>query len=253
MTILTVFALMCHTKNLSVITKTGLAEPISRQTAQMHDIEGSLANIQANGLDIAINQAKKDLIDPNLTGLLALMLKVDQLYRKVEMLNIKIGDVGFATAEHKEMKDLYVLQENSGSASSAFLEGDIVIDKIYTNVDSLEGEVAWSNEMTIDQVPQVVPFDQLGLGTSGVLISGTDILTGETVTQYGKVIARSEIDETKIGEPQTVTFYIIDCESEAMEIGSLLNLVKNLIDIPAWLNGVICGIQSVTMEVTLTA
>lgn len=181
------------------------------------------------------------------------MLKVDQLYRKAEMLNIKIGDVGFATAEHKEMKDLYVLQENSGSASSAFLEGDIVIDKIYTNVDSLEGEVAWSNEMTIDQVPQVVPFDQLGLGTSGVLISGTDILTGETVTQYGKVIARSEIDETKIGEPQTVTFYIIDCESEAMEIGSLLNLVKNLIDIPAWLNGVIYGIQSVTMEVTLTA
>ena len=128
-----------------------------------------------------------------------------------------------------------------------------MIDKIYTNVDSLEGEVAWSNEMTIDQVPQVVPFDQLGLGTSGVLISGTDILTGETVTQYGKVIARSEIDETKICKPQTVTFYIIDCESEAMEIGSLLNLVKNLIDIPAWLNGVICGIQSVTMEVTLTA
>lgn len=244
---------MCHTKNLSRMLKNRLAEPISRQTAQMHDIEGSLANIQANGLDIAINQAKKDLIDPNLTGLLALMLKVDQLYRKAEMLNIKIGDVGFATAEHKEMKDLYVLQENSGSASSAFLEGDIVIDKIYTNVDSLEGEVAWSNEMTIDQVPQVVPFDQLGLGTSGVLISGTDILTGETVTQYGKVIARSEIDETKIGEPQTVTFYIIDCESEAMEIGSLLNLVKNLIDIPAWLNGVICGIQSVTMEVTLTA
>ena len=244
---------MCHTKNLSRMLKNRLAEPISRQTAQMHDIEGSLANIQANGLDIAINQAKKDLIDPNLTGLLALMLKVDQLYRKVEMLNIKIGDVGFATAEHKEMKDLYVLQENSGSASSAFLEGDIVIDKIYTNVDSLEGEVAWSNEMTIDQVPQVVPFDQLGLGTSGVLISGTDILTGETVTQYGKVIARSEIDETKIGEPQTVTFYIIDCESEAMEIGSLLNLVKNLIDIPAWLNVVICGIQSVTMEVTLTA
>ena len=244
---------MCHTKNLSRMLKNRLAEPISRQTAQMHDIEGSLANIQANGLDIAINQAKKDLIDPNLTGLLALMLKVDQLYRKAEMLNIKIGDVGFATAEHKEMKDLYVLQENSGSASSAFLEGDIVIDKIYTNVDSLEGEVAWSNEMTIDQVPQVVPFDQLGLGTSGVLISGNDILTGETVTQYGKVIARSEIDETKIGEPQTVTFYIIDCESEAMEIGSLLNLVKNLIDIPAWLNGVICGIQSVTMEVTLTA
>ena len=197
------------------------------------DLEGSLADIAANGFTLNIDQAIKEFVNPLVTDLLgagtASMLDLSYLYKGeqgAKTLTVSLTTPVYGACEEVEFTDLSAVKY-LGTTEDQTSGVTVFYDELNNMRDSA-GNALPTNVQQDSILPQV---------GDKVTVNGLNLVTGERENYAEMVVIGIEGYNPMTAGEQTVTYYLTDSKHRLYSTFSLLESIAG-VSLPRFLAGV---------------